>query len=300
MGDERSTTVGFIGLGAMGQPMALNVVKAGIPLVVYDVAPERYGPLEAAGAYRVSSPASAAQAASIIISMVDTKAQNDAVIFGEGGIAETARAGDLVIIMSTIDPQSSRDFRDRLGERGILLIDAPVTGMIEGAKTGRLNAYVGGTPEAAERARPVLEAMTQEILHVGDVGQGSTLKLINNMLAQANRVLVVEAMVLAAKAGIDPQLLIDTVSKSTGNSVIFQHAAPRLLSRDFSGIRMDITIKDLETETQIGKSLGVPLFMANVAQQVYMMAKAAGYGDEDPAAIVKVYEQLTGISLARC
>ncbi|GAB7555415.1 NAD(P)-dependent oxidoreductase [Novosphingobium sp. 11B] len=298
MSSDRNATVGFIGLGAMGQPMALNIAKAGMPMVVFDIAPERFSPLEQLGARWAASPAMVAEAATIIISMVDTKAQNEAVIFGDDGIAQNAREGDLVIVMSTIDPEASRDFRDRLAERGILLVDAPVTGMIEGAKAGRLNAYVGGSPEAVECARPVLQTMTQEILHVGDAGQGSTLKLINNMLAQANRVLVVEAMVLAAKAGIDLQLLIDTVSRSTGNSVIFQHAAPRLLSRDFTGIRMDITIKDLETETQIGKSLGVPLFMANVAQQVYMMAKAAGYGSEDPAAVVKVYEQLTGVSLA--
>jgi 3-hydroxyisobutyrate dehydrogenase len=171
--------------------------------------------------------------------------------------------------------------------------------MIHGAQEGKLKAYVGGDPSALEKARPALESMTSEIRHIGSVGQGIIVKLVNNMLAQAGRILVVEAMVLGAKAGIDPQTIIDVVSSTTGNSVVFQHAAPRMISRDFTGIRMDITIKDLELETQVAKSLGVPMFMANVAQQVYQMAKAAGLGDQDPSAVVKIYEQLVGISLAK-
>lgn len=296
---ERTRTTGFIGLGAMGQPMAMNIARSGLTLIVNDINPERYAALEALGASSTASPAEVARSAAVVISMVDTTAQNETVLFGPGGVCETTQVGDVVVIMSTIDPEASRAFCARFAELGVVLIDAPVTGMIEGAHAGTLKAYVGGDAAALAKARTALEAMTSEIVHVGDVGQGSTLKLINNMLAQANRILVVEAMVLAAKAGIEPQMVIDTVSKSTGNSVIFQHAAPRLLSRDFTGIRMDITIKDLELQTQIGKSLGVPLFMATVAQQVYMMAKAAGYGSEDPAAVVKVYEQLTGVSLAR-
>jgi 3-hydroxyisobutyrate dehydrogenase-like beta-hydroxyacid dehydrogenase len=296
---QREATVGFIGLGAMGQPMALNIVKSGQSLLMYDIAEQRYAPLAALGAKAVGTPSDVARGASVVVSMVDTTAQNEEVIFGAEGIAQAAQPGDVIVIMSTIDPVEARSFAERLAAQGVSLIESPVTGMIEGAEKGILKAYVGGEASALDKARPVLESMTSNILHVGDIGLGSTFKLINNMLAQANRVLVVEALVLAAKAGIDLQLMIDTVSASTGNSVIFQHAAPRLLSRDFTGIRMDITIKDLELQTQIAKSLGVPLFMANTAQQVYMMGKAAGYGGEDPAAVVKVYEQLLGISLAR-
>lgn len=295
----RGKTVGFIGLGAMGQPMALNIAKAGHAVVAFDIDRDRCAPLIEWGGRTADSPATVAREAAIIVSMVDTIPQNEAVLFGPDGITQSAQRGDVVIIMSTMDPAAARDIHDRLAEFGIEMIDAPVTGLIEGAHQGTLKAYVGGAGSTLEKARPVLDAMTSEITHVGDVGQGAMLKLINNMLAQANRILVVEAMVLAKKAGLDPEMVIDTVTKSTGNSVIFQHAAPRLLSRDFTGIRMDITIKDLELQTKIGKSLGVPLFMATVAQQVYMMAKASGYGSEDPAAVVKVYESLTGVSLAR-
>lgn len=295
---NRSTTAGFIGLGAMGQPMALNIVKAGIPLAMFDINPLSYPPVAKLGGKAKSSPAEVAQAASVIISMVDTIAQNETVLFGPEGITSKARPGDVVVIMSTMEPEAARSMRDRLAEMGISLLDAPVTGFIEGARKGTLHAYVGGDAYALEVARRVLETMTSEILHVGDIGQGCVLKLVNNMLAQANRILVVEAMVLAKATGLDPHMVINTVSKSSGNSVIFQHAAPRLLNRDFTGIRMDITIKDLEMQRQIAKAANVPLFMANVAQQVYMMAKAMGLGSEDPAAVVKVYEQLTGLSLA--
>jgi 3-hydroxyisobutyrate dehydrogenase len=201
--------------------------------------------------------------------------------------------------MSTIDPMAVRNMQETLAEKGIEIIDAPVTGMMHGAQQGTLKAYVGGEVSTLEKARSVLALMTAEIRHIGAIGQGIMMKLVNNMLAQAGRVLVVEAMVMGAKAGLDPQTMIEVISTTTGNSVVFQHAAPRLLSRDFTGIRMDITIKDMELETQVAKALHVPMFMANVAQQVYQMGKAAGLGDEDPSAIVKIYEQLTGVSLDR-
>lgn len=299
MTSDRNATVGFIGLGAMGQPMAINIARAGVPLVVCDINAEACAPLAKLGATIAESPAEVAQAASVVVSMVDTMDQNDAVFFGKDGATFGAHKGDVAVVMSSVPPDDARAFHDRLAERGIDLLDAPVTGFIKGAVEGKLHAYVGGRAEALEKARFALEPMTEEILHVGESGQGCVLKQVNNMLAQANRILVVEAMVLAKAAGLDPQMVIDTVSRSSGNSAVFQHAAPRLLSRDFSGIRMDITIKDLETQRQIAKSHGVPLFMANVAQQVYMMAKAAGYSGEDPAAVVKVYEQLTGLSLAQ-
>jgi 3-hydroxyisobutyrate dehydrogenase-like beta-hydroxyacid dehydrogenase len=295
----RSRTVGFVGLGAMGGPMAQNILKNGIALIAYDIDPDKNERFAGLGARIARGPADVARAASVVISMVDTTEQAETVILGPDGFSDGAQAGDVVVSMGTIDPRAIRKMHATLSDRGIEMIDAPVTGMIPGAEQGTLKAYVGGDAAALEKARPALTAMTSEIRHIGEIGQGTIMKLVNNMLAQAGRVLVVEAMVLGAKAGLDPETMIDVIGKTSGNSVIFQHAAPRLISRDFTGIRMDITIKDLELETQVAKSLGVPLFMANVAQQVYQMGKAAGYGSEDPAAIVKVYEYLTGVSFAR-
>jgi 3-hydroxyisobutyrate dehydrogenase-like beta-hydroxyacid dehydrogenase len=295
----RDSTIGFIGLGAMGGPMARHVLKAGHPLVVYDIDAKKNADFATHGAQIGEGPADVARRARIVISMVDTTAQAQDVICGRNGLIEGALPDDIVVSMSTIDPEAVKSMHAMLAEKRVAIIDAPVTGFIQGAENGTLKTYVGGDPSILERCRHVLESMTSEIKHIGPVGQGIMVKLVNNVLAQAGRILVVEAMVMGVKAGLDPQTIIDVVSNTSGNSEVFQHAAPRLLSRDFSGIRMDITIKDLELETQVAKSLRVPMFMANVAQQVYQMGKAAGLGDEDPAAIVKVYEQLTGVSFNR-
>ena len=295
----REKTIGFVGLGAMGGPMARNILKAGHSLVVYDLDIKKNAQFAALGAKAADGPADVARRAGILISMVDTSAQAQAVIVGPGGFIDAARAGDVIVSMSTIDPEVMRDMHGVLSAKDIDIVDAPVTGFIQGAEDGTLKAYIGGSASAVEKCRWALEPMTSEIRHIGAVGQGIMVKLVNNVLAQAGRILVVEAMVMGVKAGLDPQIIIDIVGKTSGNSAIFQHAAPRLISRDFTGIRMDITIKDLELETQVAKALHVPMFMANVALQVYQMGKAAGLGDEDPAAIVKVYEKLTGVSFDR-
>lgn len=292
----REKTIGFVGLGAMGGPMARNILKAGHSLVVYDLDAKKNAQFAGLGAQVADGPADVARRAGILISMVDTSSQAKAVIVDAGGFVETAHAGDVIVSMSTIDPEVVREMHAVLAAKNIEIIDAPVTGFIHGAEDGTLKAYVGGSASALEKCRWALESMTSEIRLVGAVGQGIMVKLVNNVLAQAGRILVVEAMVMGVKAGLDPQTIIDIVGKTSGNSAIFQHAAPRLISRDFTGIRMDITIKDLELETQVAKALHVPMFMANVALQVYQMGKAAGLGDEDPAAIVKVYEKLTGVS----
>lgn len=294
----REKTVGFVGLGAMGGPMATNILKSGMAMVVYDIDQEKNAHFAALGAQVADGPADVARRSHIIISMVDTTAQAEEVIVGPGGFIAGARTGDVIVSMSTIDPKAVQAMHKTLAGKGVDLIDAPVAGMIQGAENGTLKAYVGGEAHAIEKARPALEPMTSQIRHIGSVGQGIVVKLVNNMLTQAGRILVVEAMVMGVKAGIDPKTIIDVVTNATGDSVVFRHAAPRMISRDFTGIRMDITIKDLELETQLAKSLGVPMFMANVAQQVYQMGKASGFGSEDPAAVVKVYERLTGISLA--
>jgi 3-hydroxyisobutyrate dehydrogenase len=296
---RKAKTVGFVGLGAMGAPMVKNILAAGLPVVVYDLDSSKTERLAAFGAEVGACPADVARRAHVLISMVDTTQQALDVIVGRNGFIDGAEAGDVVVSMGTIDPEAVRKMHATLAATGVDIIDAPVTGMIAGAESGALKAYVGGALSALETARPALASMTSEIRHIGGLGQGIIIKLVNNMLAQAGRVLVVEAMVLGAKAGIDPETIIDVVTSTSGNSVVFETSAPRMLSRDFTGIRMDITIKDLELETQLGKSLGVPMFMAAVAQQVYQMGKAAGLGNEDPTAIVKVYEQLTGISLAK-
>jgi 3-hydroxyisobutyrate dehydrogenase-like beta-hydroxyacid dehydrogenase len=291
----RDKTVAFIGLGMMGGPMAENLLKKGHPLVVYDIDERKVRHFVELGAQAATGPADAARQAGILISMVDTTAQAEEVIAGPDGFVQAVQSGDVILSMSTIDLTALRRLHPKLAAKGVQLLDSPVTGMEKGAKEGTLNAYVGGDPAALERVLPVLQSMATKITHFGAIGQGLAMKLINNMLFQVNRVLIIEGLALGAKAGLDPQQMFETISGATGNSVAFQYSAPRILKREFDGIRMDITYKDVELQTQLAKSLGMPMFMANAALQVYQMARAQGLGDKDGVAVVQMYEQWTGV-----
>ena len=294
----RNDTVGFIGLGMMGQPMATNLLKKGHRVVAFDIAASSVEKVVALGAMAATGPADVARQASVVISMVDTTAQAEEVIVGPGGLIENAQPGDVIVSMSTIDPVALRAMHKTLAAKGVGLIDAPVSGMVKGAIAGTLKASVGGEQVALEKARPVLDSMTSEIVHFGPIGQGTVMKLINNLLCQVTGVVVAEALVLGTKAGLDPTQMVQSILKSTGNSVAFEYAAPRILERNFEGIRMDIVDKDLELQVQLAKSLTMPLIMTNVAHQVYQMGRAQGLGSEDYAAsIVKVYERLGGVTV---
>jgi 3-hydroxyisobutyrate dehydrogenase-like beta-hydroxyacid dehydrogenase len=295
--NTRNNTIGFVGLGDMGAPMVANLLKAGRSVVVHDLDRAKVDRAVGLGAEAGTHPADLARRAHQLISMVDTTAQAEEVILGPGGFIEALQPGDLVISMSTIDPAVLQRMHARLAERGVALIDAPVSGMDKGAREGTLKAFVGGEAAAVEEARAVLMSMTSEITHIGAIGQGCVMKMLNNMLAQINRIVAAEVLVLGAKAGIEPQLMFDLISKATGNSAAFQIYAPRMIAHDFKGSRMDITFKDMELQTALGKSLKVPLFMATIAQQVCQMGRAAGYGSEDGCAVVKVYEQFARVAL---
>jgi len=297
--DDRVTTVGFIGLGMMGEPMAGNILAKGHTLVVYDIDKTKVDHFVGLGARAATGAADVSRQARTVVSMVDTTAQAESVITGLGGLIDSALPGDVIISMGTIDPIALRRMHAKLDAKGVLFIDAPVSGMEKGAREGTLKAFVGGTAEALEAARPVLQTMTSEILHFGAIGQGTSMKLINNMLIQVGWVVGAEALALGTKAGLDPAQMVEVIGKATGNSVAFQYAAPRILARNFEGIRMDITFKDMELQIDLAKSLQFPMFMAPVAQQMYQMARAAGLGSEDGgAAIVKVYETMAGVTVA--
>ncbi|HYF19804.1 MAG TPA: NAD(P)-dependent oxidoreductase [Ramlibacter sp.] len=295
---SRDKTVGFVGLGMMGGPMAGNLLRKGHPLVVYDVDVDKVARFVEMGATAATGPADMARQAKVLISMVDTTEQAEEVIVGPDGFIRNAQQGDVIVTMSTIDPFAVRAMQKQLDATGVDLIDAPVTGMEKGAKDGTLKAYVGGHPDALERARPALQSMTSEILHLGELGNGISMKLVNNMLMQVNRVLIAEALALGARLGLDPQQMVDVIGKTTGNSVAFQYSAPRILARQWEGIRMDITYKDVELQTQMAKSVKMPMFMANTALQVYQMARARGLGSEDGVAVIKLYEEFTGVPVA--
>jgi 3-hydroxyisobutyrate dehydrogenase-like beta-hydroxyacid dehydrogenase len=288
--------VGFIGLGNMGRPMALNLVKHGFPLIVHDIDPAKVEPLRARGAVVADSPERVAAAADRTICLVETTAQAEAVIAGPHGIVRTARPGHIVICMSTIDPFAARRLAETLAQSGVAMLDAPVSGGTERAATGELSIIAGGAPETFEACRDLFKAMGTQLFHVGGLGQGLAMKLVNNMLVQVNLVAVAEALVMGVKAGLDPRTIYEVVRVSTGTSSAFERAVPKILAREFApGGTMDVYYKDQELETAFAKQLGVPLLLANVTQQVYQMARAAGLGKQDGTAIIQVLEKLAGV-----
>jgi 3-hydroxyisobutyrate dehydrogenase len=288
--------VGFVGLGAMGGPMARNLLKAGIPLVVHDIDPRKVQALAAEGAEVAHSALAVAQQTRRSICMVETTAQAETVILGAEGFAAGTRPGHIVICMSTIDPFALRRMGKALAAQGVALLDAPVSGGTTGAEAGTLSVITGGPEETFRACQDLFQAMGGNVFHTGVLGNGLAMKLLNNMLLQITTVAVAEAMVLGTKAGLDPQQIQQVIGVSTGRSSAFERSVPRMISRDFTpGGTNDISFKDQELETGFAKALGVPMLLANVTQQFYQMARAAGYGKEDGAAVVKVVEALAGV-----
>jgi 3-hydroxyisobutyrate dehydrogenase-like beta-hydroxyacid dehydrogenase len=292
--------VGFIGLGAMGGPMALNLLKGGFSLVVHDIDAAKLESAPAAGAAVAQSPEAVAAAADRTIVIVETTDQAELVITGEHGIVSGAGSGHVVLCMSTIDPFVARRIGDRLATRGIAMLDAPVSGGTLRAKSGELSVIVGGDPATFAACEDLFRAMGKNVFHVGALGQGLAMKLLNNMLGQVATVAIAEALVFGVKAGLDPQKIYEVIRVSTGNSVQFENRVPRMLRRDFApGGTIDITYKDQDLETSFARRLGVPLLLANLTQQVYQMARAQGLNKEDGAAIIKVFEELAGVKIGK-
>jgi 3-hydroxyisobutyrate dehydrogenase-like beta-hydroxyacid dehydrogenase len=266
---------------------------------VHDIDTKKLDPLIAEGAAVETSPAAVAGATERTICMVETTDQAEAVIIGQQGIITRAQAGHIVLCMSTIDPFAARRFERELAERGIAMLDAPVSGGTVRANSGELSIIVGGAAETYAACEDLFRAMGKNLFHVGALGHGLAMKLLNNMLGQIQTVAIAEALVYGVKAGLDPQKIYDVIRVSTGSSVQFENRVPRMLKRDFTpGGTIDISYKDQELETAFAKRLGVPLLLANVSQQVYQMARAQGLNKEDGSAIIKVFEKLVGVSVS--
>jgi 3-hydroxyisobutyrate dehydrogenase len=292
--------VGFIGLGAMGGPMALNLVNAGFKLVVHDIDQTKTAPLRAKGAELAGTAEAVAAEVERTIVIVETTDQAQSVIAGERGIIKGAKPGHIVLCMATIDPFAARTLADQLAVQGIAMLDAPVSGGTGRAQSGDLSVIVGGDAAVFATCEDLFKPMGSRSFHVGPLGSGLAMKLVNNMLVQVNTVAVAEAMVLGVKAGLDPQMIYDVVRVSTGASAAWELRVPRILSGDFEpGGTIDISYKDQELETAFAKRLGVPLLLANVTQQVYQMARAKGLNKHDGSAIVKVFEQMAGVTVKK-
>jgi len=281
--------IGFIGTGAMGRPMLANLVKKGHTVSAYDVAEPALDGAVRAGAARAASTAAAARDAELVITMLPSSSHAESAYLGAGGVLESVARGRLCVDMSTIDPSVSRRIADAVTARGARFLDAPVSGGVPRAEDGTLAIMVGGDARDFEEARPVLAAMGANIIHVGPVGSGEVAKLCNNLIAGVAAVAVSEAFRIAEGFGVDPKVLTDVISKSSGNTWVMEHMhpVPGLVgkapsSRDYApGFTTDLMAKDLGLAVNAARELRVPVVVAPAAQQVLRLASSHGLGRKD-------------------
>lgn len=292
--------VGFIGIGAMGKPMAQNLVKSSdIKLYVYDVNRAAMDELAAAGAVLCASPRELANAATVIIMMLPNAAIVESTLAGEQGVLAGGQAGKIIIDMSSVAATSTKRMAALAEAKGIAYVDAPVSGGVTGAIAGTLTIMVGGETAAVQSVRPILEKLGKKIYHVGGSGAGDSIKVVNNLLLGINMAAVAEALVLGVKSGLDPKVMLEIIKESSGRSYALEvKTANFILKNSFAaGFAIDLEYKDLELAMETAKSLDVPLPVGATVQQLFAMAKAKGLGREDISAVIKVWEEFVGVQV---
>jgi len=279
--------VGFIGLGIMGAPMAANLVKAGFHVAVWNRTPARMAPLLELGATPADSPAAVAAASEVTISCVTNSPDVEAVALGPRGIAEGAGPGHVYIDCSTISPETARDVARHLQERGIAMLDAPVSGGDVGARSGTLAIMVGGEAAAFASCIPVLQAMGKTIVHVGPSGAGQAVKLCNQVAGGLNLLAMAEAIALARAADVDPARMLEVVSAGAAGSWMLSNLAPRAVSGDFApGFMVDLMQKDLRLVLDEAARSHTPLPGSALVNQLFQVVQAQGRGADGTQAIV--------------
>jgi 3-hydroxyisobutyrate dehydrogenase-like beta-hydroxyacid dehydrogenase len=285
--------VAFLGLGIMGEPMALNLVQAGFEVSVWNRTPSRADAFAAkTGAHPAPSPAAAAERADVTITMVPDGPEVEEVLFGDRGAASGMHRGGLAVDMSTIAPRDSVRIGERLHKEGIGFLDAPVTGSRPKAEDGTLTIMAGGSETDFERAKPVLEAMGKLVVHVGPQGHGSTVKLLNNTTAAVNALAVAEALVAAQKAGVDPGKLRQVMAAGSGGSAMLDLKAEPMLEHDFEPLfKLAHMLKDVRHCMAEAERLGARMKLGQAAEADYSRADRKGLGEQDFAAVVEVVEE---------
>jgi 3-hydroxyisobutyrate dehydrogenase len=295
-----ATSVGFIGVGNMGNPMASNVLKAGFPMIVYDRNPQAMENLLQAGAQRAASAREVVEASEIVFTSLPASPDVETIYLEPGGLVASAKPGTILIDLSSVLPSTPRKIESRAQARGVHFLEAPVSGGVSGARAATLAIMVGGDPETLTRAQPVLRAIGPNIFHVGPVGAGNTVKAINNMMASVNALAMMEGVALGVKAGLDPMTIYEVVKASSGGSKALERIPNSLIPRHFEpGFKVQLMNKDLETFTTIAKELHVPVSFANVAQQYQQMAIAAGLAEQDTSVVMTIIERLAAMQVSR-
>jgi 2-hydroxy-3-oxopropionate reductase len=286
-------TIGFIGLGIMGHPMATHLLKAGHPLVVYNRTPSKMEPLLALGAAAGSSCADVAKRSDIVMSIVGDASDVECVYLGDAGVLREAQPGALLIDMSTVAPTTAVRVAKAAAEHGCPMLDAPVSGGDIGAQNATLSIMVGGERSAFDRARPILELLGRPVL-CGPSGSGQTVKACNQIQVALNLIGMAEAFVLAAKAGVDPAIVLQVLSTGFAQTRAMDVRGPRIIKGDFApGFRSRLHHKDLNIIRETAHTLGCCLPAAALAHELFGAMQANGWGDLDHSAVIKVIEQLS-------
>jgi 2-hydroxy-3-oxopropionate reductase len=286
-------TVGFVGLGIMGKPMAENLIEAGYDLVAYNRTREKAEELE--GATVVDSPREVAEQADIIITMLPDSPQVEEVLAGEDGVLEGVGDGDLIVDMSTISPVVTEELSERAKERGASMLDAPVSGGDVGAIEGTLSIMVGGSEEDFERARPLFEIMGDTVTHVGTVGTGQVVKAANQIVVALTIEAVSEALVLGSKGGVSPDKILDVLGGGLAGNKVMEVKREKMLSHSFDpGFRVELHHKDLGIALAAGREYGATLPVTAIVDQMLETLKIRGRGDQDHSALLTLIEESSG------
>lgn len=290
--------LGFIGLGIMGKPMTLNLLRGGYEVTVFDINEEAVKQLAGQGAKAAATPVEVGQNSDVIFTMLPNGGHVKSVVLGENGIIHGVKEGAIVVDMSSISPVDSKQIADALAEKGLEMLDAPVSGGEPKAIDGTLAIMAGGKEEIFNKVKPALEKMGKDITLVGDNGCGATAKLANQIMVNVNIAAMSEALILAAKAGIDIGKMYEAIRGGLAGSAVLDAKVPLILERNFvAGGRIDINAKDLTNVMDTAHALGVPLPLTSQVLEMFHSMKADGKAADDHGGLVQFYEKLANFQI---
>jgi 2-hydroxy-3-oxopropionate reductase len=290
--------IGFIGLGIMGAPMARNLLKAGYPLVVYDIVPEKLDAAVKAGAEAGSSSKDVAARSEVVITMLPNSPEVKEVVLGPDGVLKGAKPGAILVDMSSIAPLASQEVSAQAKNKGVAMLDAPVSGGEPKAVEGTLAIMVGGPGETFEKVKDILAVMGASVTHVGAIGSGNTTKLANQIIVALNIAAMSEAMVLATKAGVDPERVFQAIRGGLAGSTVLDAKMPLALKGNFKpGFRIELHIKDLANALDTAHEIGVPVPLASVVMEAMQALKVDGKAGDDHGGIIQFYEKLAKVQV---
>lgn len=288
--------IGFVGLGIMGKPMAKNLLKAGYELTVFDINQDAMNEVVAAGGVAAKTAKEVAAQSEAVITMLPNSPHVKTAVLGENGVLEGAKPGLILIDMSSIAPLAAQEVASAVAKKGVEMIDAPVSGGEPKAIDGTLSIMVGGKQEIFDRCVELLSKMGKSVVRCGDIGAGNTTKLANQIIVALNIAALSEAMVLATKAGVDPELVFNAIRGGLAGSTVMEAKAPMILAGNFKpGFKIDLHIKDLANAIETGHDVGVPLPLTSSVMEILQALKVDGKGQNDHSGIAMYYEKMAKV-----